>query len=102
MKKFINAHLRCNGVKEDESWTKEYLEPIQQFVDNTNNDTYINIYDVGLNDDNTLLFLVEFYGDTKKECEALLTVFKSRLKELLKSYGLKQVTVTFKAYGDKI
>lgn len=102
MKKFINVHLRCDGVKENESWTKKYLEPIQQFVDNTNKDSYIDIYDVGLNDNDTLLFLVEFYGDTKKECEALLTVFKSRLKELLKSYGLKQVTVTFKAYGDKI
>ena len=102
MKKFINAHLRCDGVKENASWTNKYLKPIQQFVDSANKNTRVDIYDVGLNDDDTLLFLVELYGDTKKECEALLTLFKSRLKELLKSYGLKQVTVTFKAYGDKI
>ena len=101
-KKFIKAYFRCDGVKEEESWTKEYLQPIQDFVDNMNKDSSIDIYDIGLNDEDTLLFLVEFYGSTKKECESLFTLFKVRLKELLKSYGLKEIVVTFKCYGDKI
>lgn len=102
MKKFLKTHLKCVGVKEDESWTKEYLAPIQGFVDSYNNRDDIVISDVGLGADDTLIFLVDFYAPTKKECDARFVLFKSELTRLLKPYHLTKIEPMLKAYGDRI
>lgn len=102
MKKFLKTHLKCVGVKEDESWTKEYLAPIQSFVDSYNNRDDIVIGDVGLGADDTLIFLVDFYAPTKKECDARFVLFKSELTRLLKPYHLTKIEPMLKAYGDRI
>lgn len=102
MKKFLKVNIKCDGVVEKDTWTKEYLKPIQDFVDSYNDSSDTVIYDIGLDDSDTLIVIVEFVGSTKKQCDALFTLFKGKLTSMLKSYGLKKLTPILKAYGDKI
>lgn len=102
MKKFLKVNIRCDGVVENDTWTKEYLMPIQNFVDSYSNSDDTVIYDIGLDDSDTLIVIVEFIGSTRKQCDALFTLFKGKLSEVLKTYGLTKLTTLLKAYGDKI
>lgn len=101
MTKFLKTQLKCNGVVESSEWTSEYLKPIQDFVDSLDS-TRISVNDVGLDSSDTLIFIVDFYGNTKKECDALFSIFKSDLVRLLKRYGLTKIDCLLKAYGDKL
>lgn len=99
MRKFIKATLVFEGVKEDETWSSEYLKPIQDFIDSYDRKT-IEIEDVGLDKDDHLVFIVSLYGDTRKEVEAMYTLFKRDCKNILKSYGLTKIVESLKAYGE--
>lgn len=102
MRKFIEEHIRCEGVVDSDKWTDDYVRPIREFIDSYNEDPTTIINDVGFDDSDTLIVLAEFIGRTKKECEALSYLFRSRLHDLLKPYGLKKTTSILKAYGDKL
>ena len=100
MKKGMEFTIEFEGVQEDEKWAdKNYTKPIQDAI----NETVFPIEEVGFYED-TGNFVMKgtIIKNTKKEVEAEHTLFKERMKRVLKNYGLKKVIDRMKLYFDTI
>ena len=87
------------GVKETEEWANDdYTRPIQDAI----NETPFPIIEVGVYEDSgNFVLRGQIIRDTKKEAEAEYTLFKARMKKVLKNYGLKESIDRLKAYFTK-
>lgn len=100
MKKGMDFTIEFEGVKEDEKWEDvNYLKPIQDAI----NETRFEITEVGVYyDTKNLVIKGTIIKDTKKEVTAEFTLFKERMKKVLKSYGLKKTIDRMKLHFDTI
>lgn len=100
MSKGMEFVIEFEGVQEDENWKDvNYTKPIQDAI----NVTMFPIEEVGFYED-TKNFVMRgtIIKDTKKEVTAEYTLFKEKMKKVLKSYGLKKVIDKMKIHFDTI
>lgn len=88
-RKGVEFTLEFKGITEEDINNKpEITKEIQNLIDNTD----FPITEVGFYE-NTNNFVIQgkIVSFTKKEVNAIYTVFKGKLKNIFKSYGLKPV-----------
>lgn len=100
MKKGMEFVIEFEGVQEDENWKDvNYTKPIQDAI----NETSFLINEVGVYEDlKNLVIKGTIIKDTKKEVTAEYTLFKERMKKVLKSYGLKKTIDRMKLHFDTL
>ena len=100
MKKGIEFTIEFEGVKENEIMINEkFIEPLLKALD----ETTIPLTNIGFYvDSGNFVIQGEIVKLTKKECEAEYTLFKERMKRVLKNYGLKKAIDRMKLYFDTL